>query len=212
MDIEIEKEQIAKAQQDKKEFAPIYTVYYQKILSYIIKRTNCVQVAEDITSTVFLKAMISIKKFKCTEFGISPWLFKIAVNELNDFYRKKKCVSLDQLMEDANFEPENFGDHLTEVRLTQEKIDNDIKGGLIRKELQKLSIKYQDVISLKYFENKTIEEICLILDKKEGTVKSLISRGLKKLKKNFKLTKDINKDEKEVQPFATKNVILLEQS
>jgi RNA polymerase sigma-70 factor (ECF subfamily) len=47
----------------------------------------------------------------------------------------------------------------------------------------KLPSIYQEVISLKYFEKKQINEICIILGKREGTVKSLLNRGLKKLKK-----------------------------
>ena len=51
--------------------------------------------------------------------------------------------------------------------------------------IKKLDIKYQDVISLKYFEHKSIKEIALILNKKEGTVKSLLSRGIDKLEKKL---------------------------
>ena len=52
---------------------------------------------------------------------------------------------------------------------------------LIHSKLKHLSLKYQEVISLKYFEEKSIKEICEILNKKEGTVKSLLSRGIEKL-------------------------------
>jgi RNA polymerase sigma-70 factor (ECF subfamily) len=53
---------------------------------------------------------------------------------------------------------------------------------LIRTNLLKLDIKYQEVIALRYFEQKTNSEISDILDKNEGTVKSLLSRGLEKLR------------------------------
>jgi RNA polymerase sigma-70 factor (ECF subfamily) len=52
----------------------------------------------------------------------------------------------------------------------------------IRQNLLKLDIKYQEVISLRYFEQKTNTEISEILGKNEGTVKSLLSRGLEKLR------------------------------
>ncbi|SEN16608.1 RNA polymerase sigma-70 factor, ECF subfamily [Mucilaginibacter gossypiicola] len=52
----------------------------------------------------------------------------------------------------------------------------------IRKNLLKLDVKYQEVISLRYFEQKTNTEISEILDKNEGTIKSLLSRGLEKLR------------------------------
>jgi RNA polymerase sigma-70 factor (ECF subfamily) len=52
----------------------------------------------------------------------------------------------------------------------------------VRANLVKLDIKYQEVIALRYFEQKTNAEISAILDKNEGTVKSLLSRGLEKLR------------------------------
>jgi len=53
---------------------------------------------------------------------------------------------------------------------------------LIRAKLPLLDIKYQEVIALRYFEQKTNSEISLILNKNEGTIKSLLSRGLEKLR------------------------------
>jgi RNA polymerase sigma-70 factor (ECF subfamily) len=50
-----------------------------------------------------------------------------------------------------------------------------------------LSPDYQAVISLRYFEKKSIKEICEILGKKEGTVKSLISRGIGKLRSLYEI-------------------------
>ena len=52
----------------------------------------------------------------------------------------------------------------------------------IRSKMLALPIKYQDVIMLRYFERKSVKEIAEILNKKEGTVKSLLSRGIRKLK------------------------------
>ena len=48
--------------------------------------------------------------------------------------------------------------------------------------------KYQEVLALRYFEQKPVTEICEILSKKEGTVKSLISRGLDKIRTLIKLS------------------------
>jgi RNA polymerase sigma-70 factor (ECF subfamily) len=48
-----------------------------------------------------------------------------------------------------------------------------------------LPVKYQEVIVLRFFEDKQIKEICQILDKREGTVKSLLHRGLERLRKSM---------------------------
>ncbi len=52
----------------------------------------------------------------------------------------------------------------------------------VLKELKTLSIKYQEVISLRYFEGKDNKEIAEILSINEGTLKSLLSRGMEKLR------------------------------
>jgi len=74
----------------------------------------------------------------------------------------------------------NNADDEREVIEQELKAHNDYN--LIRTNLLKLDTKYQEVIALRYFEQKTNSEISLILDKNEGTVKSLLSRGLEKLR------------------------------
>ena len=68
----------------------------------------------------------------------------------------------------------------------QEKLEKHQDFLKIQKEIVKLSIKYQEVITLRFFEKKKIKEIAKILDKKEGTVKSLLHRGLEKLRQTIK--------------------------
>ena len=48
-----------------------------------------------------------------------------------------------------------------------------------------MDLKYQEVIALRYFESKDIREIGEILNKPEGTVKSLLLRGLEKLRQDM---------------------------
>jgi len=52
----------------------------------------------------------------------------------------------------------------------------------VQEKISQLPIKYQEVITLRFFEKKKIKEISEILGKKEGTIKSLLHRGLEKLK------------------------------
>ncbi len=53
----------------------------------------------------------------------------------------------------------------------------------VHENISKLSFKYQEVVTLRYFEHKHLKEIGVILGKSEGTVKSLLHRALKKLRK-----------------------------
>jgi RNA polymerase sigma-70 factor (ECF subfamily) len=52
----------------------------------------------------------------------------------------------------------------------------------VQRALKMLDIKYQEVIALRYFEAKDNAQISEILGKPEGTVKSLLSRGIEKLR------------------------------
>ena len=63
------------------------------------------------------------------------------------------------------------------------KEHNDLR--MCRNAIKQLPQKYQDVLTLRYFADKKINEIAIILGKPEGTIKSLLHRGLEKLKRNL---------------------------
>jgi len=103
---------------------------------------------------------------------------------MNQYYRRSKYKpqSLQQLLENPQAEKllhSEQGDE-REMIAAELKAFNDYNR--IRENMVKLDIKYQEVISLHYFEQKSNTEISEILDKNEGTVKSLLSRGLEKLR------------------------------
>lgn len=85
-------------------------------------------------------------------------------------------------MEEIGFEPID-PQTLEAERLEAERKLREYDDFLaIRSKILALPIKYQEVIMLRYFERKGVKEIAEILNKKEGTVKSLLSRGIRKLK------------------------------
>jgi len=85
-------------------------------------------------------------------------------------------------MEEIGFEPID-PQTLDAERLEAERKLREYNEFLaIRSKILELPTKYQDVIMLRYFERKSVKEIAEILNKKEGTVKSLLSRGMRKLK------------------------------
>lgn len=98
------------------------------------------------------------------------------------FFRNKK--KQDSLFERIDFENKKmFQLFLQEDRMELEiELHKHEQFLTIQKQLKTLSIKYQEVISLKYFEGKSNKEIAEILNLREGTLKSLLSRGLEKLR------------------------------
>jgi len=175
---------IEKAKTDKEAFVRLYDHYYPRIYGYVFRRTLGLERAKDITAETFLKAYSKIGRFQWKGIPFSSWLFRIATNEMNmaDRKRKYRPLSLDQLREMSAFEPEDPQSLERERSEVERQLEQSRDFLLIRQKLTLLSVKYQVVISLRYFEEKSIKEIAEILNKREGTVKSLLSRGLDQLK------------------------------
>ena len=185
--IDEEKLLLEKIRKDPKKFGVLFDQYYNKIFGYVLRRTLNYDLAGDITAETFLKAFLKINSFKWQGISISPWLFRIATNEINYYYRKQTYSprSLDLLLDSHDFDVRNK-ESFEEERARIEKELKDHNDFIqVQKNLERLPVKYQEVIALKYFEEKSIKEISEIVDKKEGTIKSLISRGLQKLKDSF---------------------------
>ena len=93
-------------QWDFNSFTPLYEMYFQKIYSFLlIKANGNVQLAEDATSSTFIKAFENINKFSLenSESSFVAWLFNIWYHSLIDLVREKNCDSL----EENNFISEN---------------------------------------------------------------------------------------------------------
>lgn len=184
MNLEAEQDLIMRSKTDIKAFAELYEANYALILNYVIRRTGNVDLAKDIVSDTFLKAMENIQLFQWRNVPFSAWLYRIASNEINQAYRRsnQQVLSLDQLQEESGFEVES-GELTEEILNAQAELEEHHQKFLYyQKQLLKLPIKYQEVISLRYFEEKSMREIAEILNKREGTIKSLLHRGLKKLR------------------------------
>jgi len=184
MNLNDEKELIKRAQKEPEIFAKLYDKYYSRIFGYILKRVADLEIAQDITSETFFKALKNLWKFRWKNISISSWFYKIASNEIANYFRKNKkySTSLDKLLEEKGFEPLALHNPETEVLKAQEKLKKHQDFLRIQEKITQLPIKYQEVITLRFFEKKKIKEISEILGKKEGTVKSLLSRGLGKLR------------------------------
>ena len=184
MDLQQQKKIVSQARRDPQMFADLYDDNYPRIYNFIVRRVTSVEIAQDITSEVFLKAFQKLWLFQWRRISFSSWLYRIAIHEISNYFRKNKyqSISLDSMLEEHNFEPADKEDPQTEMIKMQSIIEEKKDFLKIQKALTQLPLKYQTVLSLKFFEHKKIHEICEILGKKEGTVKSLLSRGMNQLK------------------------------
>lgn len=171
---------------DPSRFGQIYDEHYQKIFNYCLKRTKDFDASRDIVSETFLKAFLNISKFTWKGVPIQSWLYRIATNEINLHFRSKRYrPKLLSEIDGAQVKASNTPDLIREREAAEQEIARHKEFIKVQKEILKLPVKYQEVIALKYFEKLKVKEIGLILNKPEGTIKSLLSRGVKLLKQRL---------------------------
>ncbi len=88
--IALEVEDIRAAQKDSAKFSVLYKKYFEQIFLFVLKRVETEDIAADITSQIFLKALTNLNKYKEMGLPFSSWLFRIARNEIYDMYAHNK--------------------------------------------------------------------------------------------------------------------------
>ena len=169
----IEEEVLENARRlEKSALSTLVKESYPFVFRYFYYRSIRRDDAEDLTSEVFVRVVKSIKSQK----GYFPaWLISIARNLLTDYYRKRgrsREISLEEIKE-----PFSNSD--------EEKKDNLYLGD-IRKMLDLLTDEQKEVITLKFIEDNTNEEIARIMNKSIGAIKALQFRALTALREILK--------------------------
>lgn len=182
MNLQDEAKLIAAAQKKPDAFGVLFDHYHPKILAYLIHRTGNMTLAQDLTSETFFKALTKLWQFRWRSISFSAWLYRIATNEMRMYYRGKRPVSLDAIMEGSAFDVSDSTDLMEELKAAEEKLSQQKDFVEIQAKLGVLPLHYQEVIVLRYLEEKSFEEIAEIMGKREGNVRSLLSRGLQKLR------------------------------
>lgn len=164
------------------DFSELFRLYYKSIFGYVLRRTGNFDDTADITADTFFKAFAHFKSFIYRGVSVKVWLYRIATNEVNMYYRhQKKHRSVFSSIEFEN--KQLFLDYLQQDK---EELEAELHSHeqylLVLRALKTLPDKYQNVLSLRYFEGKDNKEIAEILNLNGGTLKSLLSRGLEKLR------------------------------
>ena len=177
-----EAELLNRIKQNPAEFSALFKLYYKPIFGYVFRRIGVFNDTADIASETFLKAFHQIKNFTYSCISVKAWLYRIATNEVNQYFRyKQKNDTLFLRIDTGN---ENIFNNLLQEdkKALETELQQHDQFVIVLKSLKTLPIKYQEVISLRYFEGKANKEIAEILNINEGTLKSLLSRGLEKLR------------------------------
>ena len=162
---------------DQKAYAELMDRYRQSVFHTMLKMVNNRDDADDLTIEAFGKAFNKLNSY-APRYAFSTWLFKIAINNCIDHIRKKRLhlLSIDDPIEyDSDYD---YTHNIKAIQLDpEEKFIRDQKVQLMRSMLNKLSYKYRLMIELRFFEEKSYEEISVELGIPLGTVKAQLFRA-----------------------------------
>jgi len=162
-------------------FGEIIGRYETILLRYVMRRSNATKEdAEDIVQNSFIKMYRNINDFD-SNLKFSSWAYRITHNELIDWYRKQK--SRPQLII-SDKDEDIFASIAGDMNIEQEALQAETKKE-IESVVQMLDSKYQEVVTLRFFEDKSYEEIADILQLPPGTVAIRLSRAKKILQEKL---------------------------
>jgi RNA polymerase sigma-70 factor (ECF subfamily) len=172
---------------DQTAFHELVGRYKKKIYYLAYDITGDHQEAEDISQEVFMKMYRSLKTFR-KDAKMSSWLYQITVNTSIDSLRKKSSKPARSIDEfdpsfiQAELPMGGSGAHaLNPVRSTESaQLQEHISLAL-----KKISARERTVFVMRHYNDLKLHEIAEILNITIGTVKSLLFRAIKKLRKEL---------------------------
>ena len=169
--------EVQAAQQNPAYFRPLYDRYFNQIFRFIFKRTGDENIANDICSQVFLKAIQKIGTYEYKGVPFSAWLYRVASNEVAQYFRntqKNRVVTVEE---------HTFSDLIDEV---SEEGDFEKTRQSMLGALQQLKESDMVMIEMRFFEERPFKEIAQILSITESNAKVKTYRILEKMKKIMK--------------------------
>lgn len=166
---------------DQENFLYLVNRYKDKLLHYIRRLTNTgLEEAEDTLQEVFIKVYLNLNDFD-TDLKFSSWIYRITHNQVISRHRKIKA------------RPEGYSIDIEDHAARSLAADVDIMATtdlmILKKQialvLDKLAPKYQEVLVLKFLEEKNYQEISDIIKKPAGTVASTLNKAKHEFKKEL---------------------------
>jgi RNA polymerase sigma-70 factor (ECF subfamily) len=167
-----EEARLAEAKKDPAHFKFFYEKYFRSIFTFIYRRTDDEELTADLTSQVFLKAMQKIGKFEFRGLPFSAWLYRIAANEVTQYYRDNKKIRV------VSMEYEDMHEILEDEDASFETVKDEA----LSKAFENLNEEELELIEMRFFEKRAFKEIGDIKGITENNAKVKVYRIVDKLK------------------------------
>jgi len=176
-----EQKMIAAAKENSKHFELLYNKYHEPIFRYIYQRMDDKELAFDITTNVFVKALSNIQKYQFKGVPFSAWLFRIAKSELYQAFKDRKAERT------INVDTEHLNQIAEELNDTE---DRELLKTQLLNHISTLHETDLQLIELRFFEDRSFREIGEILEMTENNAKVKCFRALQKLKKQLNIVRN----------------------
>jgi len=148
--------------------------HQDRIYRLACARLYSVHDAVDVAQEVFLRAYKGLRRFR---FHAEPftWLYRTLENVCNEYNRRTvRDRSLHQQLDDAQMSESFVPDGVQQLHMQQ-----------VRKMIEQLPKRQQEVVLLRIFEGMSVEETALTLKCRQGTVKAHLHKALSNLRNYY---------------------------
>jgi RNA polymerase sigma-70 factor (ECF subfamily) len=165
------------AKGDKRAFSLLYEKYFEKIFLFIFKRVQDEAASGDICQETMLKAMFNIDKYEDRGVPFSAWIYRIASNEVNLYFRKSAKVKTVEIQEK----------HVKEIliEISVHDLSDEEEQERLIKALNSLEPEQSEIIDLRFFMGYSFKEIAEFYGITEPNAKMRVYRILERLKKGW---------------------------
>jgi RNA polymerase sigma-70 factor (ECF subfamily) len=178
-DADDERMLVERARTDPAAFAELYRRYLPRVHAFAYRRTGVVEVAEDVTSAAFERALRNLGSFTWRPGGFGPWLFRIAANELVDQRRVAgRAASARGQYAARRLLGEPSGDPADEVGARDDVAE-------LLAAMDRLSPRYQRALALRFLSGLTAEEAAAAFGTSKATLAVVVHRALRSLRREL---------------------------
>jgi RNA polymerase sigma factor (sigma-70 family) len=155
-------------------FAELYRRYFPRIYNYVSYRCDDPITADDLVAQIFERLLRVIDSYRPERGPFSAWLFAIARNEINAFYRyrrRRSWLSLDNLPQEKS----------REAGPEQQVVQREMQADLLRA-ISRLGERERDILGLKFAAQLNNRQIAALAGLSESNVGVIIHRALSRLR------------------------------
>jgi RNA polymerase sigma-70 factor (ECF subfamily) len=160
---------------DQNAFAQLYDRYLDQIYGYIRRRVGRTDVAEDLTSDVFLRAYRNLPRFEWQGVDLGAWLTTIARNRVNDHFKSSRFRLERSVGEFYENDPRPSIDDPERIAEAREMARS------LASALERLKDEHREVIELRFVHGLDVAATAAVMDRTVGATKALQYRALKAL-------------------------------